>query len=702
MMGAGNSSSTIYNTNVNLNTFGGTKKQGITSRVGLDNWANSAVQTYSNGYGRNKLFCMNQLGGVGAGKSMFNGRFTQTDGVHCPDSQEPLPNESLPNESLPNESLKVEVSSDTVIEMLLNKVVELNGIGSNIYGVPGATTYQANNTIQNFISSNAIQYIHASNESSSVYMAAFEANLLNKVGITFSTAGPGSLMAITGIGTALFESVPIVSFFGVPVIDFQFINKDIFVPICKQVFYIDGNTINPQQLIQDAFRIAKKGTELSPGAGPVAIFVLDSCWTANYKYTTNPSIYPFIQNHNIDPFLRNIIANISTSSKLILRLGERVDPAIVKQLADLSNKYKNIFIMLTLLSKTYINPLDYPNVGIEGPTGNNNINALYKDATMVIDAGDGVDYYLIVYTDVYPLMNPSTPLFYILNSKSTYPPASSTHRNTLYADVNDALTQFLAFYKDAPPSTTSWADVRTIESNFISTQLTAYKKQTSPTRILTTISIVAHCIDIIYKNQTNKYYTNGVLETIIDDNLVYSTCVGLMSFLTISLLRNKTPMSISTLGEFSAIGSSISVAAGHLRTKKYRGAVLVLGDGGFLNVCSYLTDLRKVLEENPDYSILLLIMNDNCYTNVARGEEEMFGAFTSVTSTTSLQKGVDLGTIASAFFGSTLKQYLHLSELTSPTLELTNFVTNWYTTRPTGASILHYSTSTGQAFQITV
>jgi beta-glucanase (GH16 family) len=83
MMGAGNASSTSYDTNVNLNTFGGNKKQGITSRVGLDNWANQAVQTYSNGYGRHKLFCMNQLGGVGAGKSMFNGRFTQTDGTHC-------------------------------------------------------------------------------------------------------------------------------------------------------------------------------------------------------------------------------------------------------------------------------------------------------------------------------------------------------------------------------------------------------------------------------------------------------------------------------------------------------------------------------------------------------------------------------------------------------------------------------------------
>jgi hypothetical protein len=80
MMGAGNACSALYNTNVNLNTFGGSKKQGITSRIGLDNWANQAIQTKSNGYGRNKLFVMNQLGGVG--QSMFNGRFTQVDGVN--------------------------------------------------------------------------------------------------------------------------------------------------------------------------------------------------------------------------------------------------------------------------------------------------------------------------------------------------------------------------------------------------------------------------------------------------------------------------------------------------------------------------------------------------------------------------------------------------------------------------------------------
>lgn len=80
MLGAGNASASLYGSNPNLETFGGIKKQGVTSRVGLDAWANYAVQTNSNGIGRFKLVIVNQLGGVGVGRSMFNTAFVQPRG----------------------------------------------------------------------------------------------------------------------------------------------------------------------------------------------------------------------------------------------------------------------------------------------------------------------------------------------------------------------------------------------------------------------------------------------------------------------------------------------------------------------------------------------------------------------------------------------------------------------------------------------
>lgn len=81
MMGAGNASSTLYKCSPNLPSGGGNKKQGITSRVGLNNWENREVQTQSNGIGRFKFHFMNQLGGVEPGHSMFGGRWNRGDGL---------------------------------------------------------------------------------------------------------------------------------------------------------------------------------------------------------------------------------------------------------------------------------------------------------------------------------------------------------------------------------------------------------------------------------------------------------------------------------------------------------------------------------------------------------------------------------------------------------------------------------------------
>jgi len=66
MIGAGNASASIYNSNPNLNTFGGTNREYIRK---------------ANGQGKTNLFIMNQLSGVGVGKSMFNTRFTQPRGI---------------------------------------------------------------------------------------------------------------------------------------------------------------------------------------------------------------------------------------------------------------------------------------------------------------------------------------------------------------------------------------------------------------------------------------------------------------------------------------------------------------------------------------------------------------------------------------------------------------------------------------------
>ena len=73
---------------INVNQGGGSRKQGIPSSTNLDTWAHVAFRNRNVvcPCNRHKIFCMNQLGGIGAGG--IPGRsymFASTaDGLHRP------------------------------------------------------------------------------------------------------------------------------------------------------------------------------------------------------------------------------------------------------------------------------------------------------------------------------------------------------------------------------------------------------------------------------------------------------------------------------------------------------------------------------------------------------------------------------------------------------------------------------------------
>jgi hypothetical protein len=105
-------------------------------------------------------------------------------------------------------------STKVIAQLIIDKIIEKNGKGSNIYGVTGAATYSANNVIQNAVNAGDINYVHSSNECAGIYMAAYEAEINNNIGIHFCTAGPGTTMATTAIGSLFNETKPCIIFFG--------------------------------------------------------------------------------------------------------------------------------------------------------------------------------------------------------------------------------------------------------------------------------------------------------------------------------------------------------------------------------------------------------------------------------------------------------------------------------------------------------
>jgi hypothetical protein len=129
MLGAGRAGSTAYGSNVNLIQFGD-RLQGLAPQAthffisgnGRAGW--NQYQTRTNAPKRNSIFCMNQLGGVGRGKSQFKvGGLNKPDGAkickpHEYQNPKKMNNKSLHTNSV-DKSLKGSVydnKSDNLIE----------------------------------------------------------------------------------------------------------------------------------------------------------------------------------------------------------------------------------------------------------------------------------------------------------------------------------------------------------------------------------------------------------------------------------------------------------------------------------------------------------------------------------------------------------------------------------------------------------
>ena len=77
-MSAGRAGATAYNTNVNANTGGGNKKQGLSTTTNKGINSSNAIKNRAYGENRDFVFCVNQLGGIGGKSKMFA---TTADGV---------------------------------------------------------------------------------------------------------------------------------------------------------------------------------------------------------------------------------------------------------------------------------------------------------------------------------------------------------------------------------------------------------------------------------------------------------------------------------------------------------------------------------------------------------------------------------------------------------------------------------------------
>jgi acetolactate synthase I/II/III large subunit len=140
-----------------------------------------------------------------------------------------------------------------------------------VFGIPGAQ----NNELWDALKARRVPYMLVAHEASSSVMADASARVTGGVGVFSVVPGPGLTNAMTGIGEALLDSVPIVGIItdvdrtpGAPIGQVHSLpNLALIRPIVKAVIDVRHQAEIPGALFQ-AFRLAKAGEP-----GPVAVVI---------------------------------------------------------------------------------------------------------------------------------------------------------------------------------------------------------------------------------------------------------------------------------------------------------------------------------------------------------------------------------------------------------------------------------------------
>lgn len=566
---------------------------------------------------------------------------------------------------------------------ILDSIIKMNGEKSKVFGLCGAEWYPLDKVLQDYIDNDKLEYIHVSNESSGVYQAAYYGYTLGQVGVVLTTGGPGAAMAITGIAGVFNEEKPLVCICGESNDNFQFIDPAIMKPVCKHVFYIDSTSHDIPKIMEAAFDIAKNGTKENPGPGPVAIFVRVDLWQKVSK--GNKPLYNKFKKDNINNFINNIQKSIKKDSKIIIRVGDRLTHLNTLLLAEITKYSPNVYLNLVFPAKNKLDIFKYHNSGIEGPMGNTIVNHNYSEADIIIEIGVGIVAVEYGYEDISEIKNiplkKNAKIFSIYDENLKFIPKGGNRQN-LYTDSNYFVNQLMLnvnFNND-----TQWENQMEAKNKQRIDILDKYLSQ-EKNGTLTTAAVTAWVIKTLYGK--NKLY--------LDDNNLYTTDVGAAAFIAEQLLFHRKIKHVLSFDQYSQIGCSPPAASGMLMSGYYKDLVLFIGDGAFLNSPGYFIDLGNTIRK-MNCRCLLVLLNDNTYSNVALGEVAKFNETTTITSTKPLQEKIDLPSVINTLCGG-IVNYVREKDLKEHSERIKTFTENWYNKsngfHNSGMYLIYYETN---------
>ncbi len=270
--------------------------------------------------------------------------------------------------------------SQIVIETLIEQGV------TDVFGYPGGQVLNIYDSL--YDASDRINHYLTAHEQGAAHAADGYARVSGKVGVVIATSGPGATNLVTGIATAMLDSIPMVAITGnVPTYligkdSFQEINiTGVTLPITKHNYFVT-DIKELADTLREAFQIAKSGRP-----GPVLVDIPKDIQTAKCEYTPK-GVAPFFAQKTVDDGdIEKAAALINAAERPYIYIGGGAAAANlgdnVKALAEKTGAFIGCSLMgLSTIEDSYDRFL-----GMQGMHGRYAATMANKEADLVVGIG---------------------------------------------------------------------------------------------------------------------------------------------------------------------------------------------------------------------------------------------------------------------------------------------------------------------------
>ena len=486
---------------------------------------------------------------------------------------------------------------------------------TTVFGYPGGAILPIYDALRKFPT---IHHVLVRHEQGASHMADGYARASGKVGVCMATSGPGATNLVTGLATAMLDSIPMVAITGQ--VSSKVLGSDAFqevditgitLPITKHNFLVTrAEDIAPA--IREAFQIARSGRP-----GPVLVDITKDAQQATATYDFEAAAPPAYRPHPMlhkqlhadSPSIKQALELILAAKKPVILAGHGIVESGAEREVIAFAEALQIPIATTLLGLGCV-PAAHPlQLGMMGMHGESWVNNAIQQADLLLAFGMRFD-------------------DRVTGNLASYSP----HSKKIHIEIDPS-----EINKNVRVDVSLIGDLKQV-LNILQPLIDTAKQQSSgpwaldpkPSslwlREINASKGTAAVRDIINLPDNGHLYAAHVIHDIWREaqaagrleNTIIVTDVGQHQMWEAQYFKHESPRSLVTSGGLGTMGFALPAAIGAKAAQPHKDVWVIAGDGGFQMTAAELSTIQQ-----EGLAINIAVIN-NGFLGMVRQWQETF------------------------------------------------------------------------------